>query len=116
MLLARFFCDNRTRSSGFSKVYEPTPATSRISLAPLTSLPMILSVKNSPPLDSSLNNASSINLKGQKGNPGISMAPLLPPSSCRSKLITRSDDTEVVKERLRIYNEKGCEQSMGSSR
>ncbi|GKV30116.1 hypothetical protein SLEP1_g38973 [Rubroshorea leprosula] len=35
------------------------------------------------------------------------MAPLLPPSHCMSKLITRADDTEdVVKERLLIYNEK----------
>ncbi|CAN6464134.1 unnamed protein product [Victoria cruziana] len=34
------------------------------------------------------------------------MAPLLPPSHCASKLITRADDTEeVVKERLRIYND-----------
>lgn len=34
------------------------------------------------------------------------MAPLLPPSGCASKLITRADDTEeVVKERLRIYND-----------
>ncbi|XWS43646.1 hypothetical protein CRYUN_Cryun16bG0121500 [Craigia yunnanensis] len=52
-------------------------------------------------------NVASINVKGQNGNPGISMAPLLPPSSCMSKLVTRSDDTEeVVKERLLIYNEK----------
>ncbi|KAK6244773.1 hypothetical protein QUC31_011182 [Theobroma cacao] len=52
-------------------------------------------------------NVASINVKGQNGNPGISMAPLLPPSHCMSKLVTRSDDTEkVVKERLRIYNEK----------
>ncbi|CAL5383840.1 unnamed protein product [Camellia sinensis] len=35
------------------------------------------------------------------------MAPLPSPAQCVSKLITRSDDTEVVvKERLRIYNEK----------
>ena len=34
------------------------------------------------------------------------MAPLLPPAQSISKLITRSDDTEeVVKERLRIYND-----------
>ncbi|XVF55404.1 hypothetical protein PTKIN_Ptkin06aG0033400 [Pterospermum kingtungense] len=52
-------------------------------------------------------NVASINVKGEYGKPGISMAPLLPPSSCMSKLITRSDDAEeVVKERLRIYNEK----------
>ena len=35
------------------------------------------------------------------------MAPLLPPPSCASKLITRADDTEeVVKERLRVYHAK----------
>ena len=51
-------------------------------------------------------NVASINVKGQNGNPGISMAPLLPPSSCMSKLVTRSDDTEeVVKERL-LYTMK----------
>ncbi|GMY14670.1 adenylate kinase 1, chloroplastic [Fagus crenata] len=52
-------------------------------------------------------NVASICVKGENGNPGMSMAPLLPPSHCMSKLVTRSDDTEtVVKERLRIYNEK----------
>ncbi|KAJ7972464.1 Adenylate kinase subfamily [Quillaja saponaria] len=52
-------------------------------------------------------NVASINMKGQNGNPGITMAPLLPPAHCMSKLITRSDDNEsVVKERLRVYNEK----------
>ncbi|CAL5351206.1 unnamed protein product [Camellia sinensis] len=52
-------------------------------------------------------NVASINVKGENGNPDISMAPLLSPPQCASKLITRSDDTEiVVKERLRIYNEK----------
>ncbi|CAI9779006.1 unnamed protein product [Fraxinus pennsylvanica] len=52
-------------------------------------------------------NVASINVKGENGNPDIKMAPLLPPSHCASKLITRSDDTEViVKERLRIYNDK----------
>ncbi|KAK6152423.1 hypothetical protein DH2020_015058 [Rehmannia glutinosa] len=52
-------------------------------------------------------NVASINVKGENGNRDISMAPLLPPSQCVSKLITRSDDTEtIVKERLRIYNEK----------
>ncbi|OMP03662.1 Adenylate kinase [Corchorus olitorius] len=52
-------------------------------------------------------NVASINVKGQNGSPGISMAPLLPPPHCTSKLVTRADDTEeVVKERLRIYNEK----------
>ncbi|KAM7468148.1 hypothetical protein LguiB_015710 [Lonicera macranthoides] len=52
-------------------------------------------------------NVASINVKAENGSPGMSMAPLLPPPHCASKLITRSDDTEdVVKERLRIYNEK----------
>ncbi|KAL7195430.1 hypothetical protein ACSBR1_035619 [Camellia fascicularis] len=52
-------------------------------------------------------NVASIDVKGENGNPDISMAPLLSPPQCASKLITRSDDTEiVVKERLRIYNEK----------
>ncbi|KAF8006093.1 hypothetical protein BT93_K0404 [Corymbia citriodora subsp. variegata] len=52
-------------------------------------------------------NVASINVKGENGNPGISMDPLLPPPHCMTKLITRADDTEeVVKERLRIYSEK----------
>lgn len=52
-------------------------------------------------------NVASINVKGENGDPDISMAPLLPPSQCVSKLITRADDTEaIVKERLNIYNEK----------
>ena len=51
-------------------------------------------------------NIAHINLKGKNGKPGISMDPLLPPPQCMSKLITRADDTEeVVKARLRIYNE-----------
>ena len=51
-------------------------------------------------------NIAHINLKGENGKPGISMDPLLPPPQCMSKLITRADDTEeVVKARLRIYNE-----------
>ncbi|KAG4939264.1 hypothetical protein JHK82_044991 [Glycine max] len=52
-------------------------------------------------------NIASISIKGENGRPGMVMAPLLPPAHCMSKLITRSDDTKaVVKERLRIYNEK----------
>ncbi|EXB84825.1 putative adenylate kinase 1 [Morus notabilis] len=52
-------------------------------------------------------NVASINVKGEDGRPGMSMAPLLPPPDCMSKLITRSDDTEeVVKERFRVYYEK----------
>ncbi|KAL2323304.1 hypothetical protein Fmac_027683 [Flemingia macrophylla] len=51
-------------------------------------------------------NVASIDIKAENGNPGMIMAPILPPANCMSKLITRSDDTEpVVKERLRIYNE-----------
>ncbi|XP_010253459.1 PREDICTED: probable adenylate kinase 1, chloroplastic [Nelumbo nucifera] len=51
-------------------------------------------------------NVASIDIKGENGSPGMYMAPLLPPPRCASKLITRSDDTEeVVKERLRVYNE-----------
>ncbi|GJY34059.1 adenylate kinase 1, chloroplastic-like protein [Tanacetum coccineum] len=46
-------------------------------------------------------NVASINAKAENGRPGMSMAPLLPPSHCASKLVTRADDTEeVVKERL----------------
>lgn len=52
-------------------------------------------------------NVASINAKAENGRPGMSMAPLLPPSHCASKLVTRADDTEeVVKERLRVYQEK----------
>lgn len=52
-------------------------------------------------------NVADINVQGENGRPGISMAPLPPPPQCASKLFTRSDDTEdVVKERLRVYNEK----------
>lgn len=52
-------------------------------------------------------NVASINVKGENGNPGMTMAPLLPPPGCMSKLVTRADDVEsVVKERLRIYYEK----------
>ncbi|XP_022861702.1 adenylate kinase-like [Olea europaea var. sylvestris] len=52
-------------------------------------------------------NVAYINVKGENGNPDISMDPLLPPPQCVSKLITRSDDTEaIVSERLRVYYEK----------
>ncbi|KAJ4784729.1 adenylate kinase [Rhynchospora pubera] len=51
-------------------------------------------------------NLARINVEGQNGQPGMYMPPLLPPSGCMTKLITRADDTEeVVKERLRIYND-----------
>ncbi|KAJ8766007.1 hypothetical protein K2173_020523 [Erythroxylum novogranatense] len=51
-------------------------------------------------------NIACIDIKGENGKPGIYMAPLPAPPQCASKLIQRSDDTEeVVKERLRIYNE-----------
>lgn len=52
-------------------------------------------------------NVASVNVEEQGGQPAIRMAPLLPPPSCESKLITRADDTEeVVKERLRVYHDK----------
>lgn len=51
-------------------------------------------------------NVASINAKAENGRPAMSMAPLLPPAKCMSKLITRADDTEeVVKKRLHVYNE-----------
>ncbi|XP_010554558.1 PREDICTED: probable adenylate kinase 6, chloroplastic [Tarenaya hassleriana] len=51
-------------------------------------------------------NVACINIKGEADSPRMYMPPLLPPPNCESKLITRADDTEdVVKERLRIYNE-----------
>lgn len=51
-------------------------------------------------------NIACIDIKGEDGKPGIYMPPLDPPPHCVSKLITRSDDIEeVVKERLRVYNE-----------
>ncbi|KAI7752466.1 hypothetical protein M8C21_011340 [Ambrosia artemisiifolia] len=52
-------------------------------------------------------NVACIDIKADNERPAMYMPPLLPPSHCASKLITRADDTEeVVKERLRIYNEK----------
>lgn len=60
-------------------------------------------------------NVASIDIKGKDGNPDLYMAPLLPPPHCASKLITRSDDTEeVVKKRLRLYNEMVFEISPAS--
>ena len=51
-------------------------------------------------------NIACIDIKAEEGNPAMYMAALLPPAHCASKLISRSDDTEeVVKRRLRIYNE-----------
>lgn len=51
-------------------------------------------------------NVACIDIKSENGLPGMYMAPLPPPSSCESKLITRPDDTEeVVKHRLHVYNE-----------
>ncbi|GAB4854890.1 hypothetical protein Ancab_023476 [Ancistrocladus abbreviatus] len=51
-------------------------------------------------------NVACIDIKGENGSPGLYMAPLLPPPQCEAKLITRLDDKEeVIKERLRIYNE-----------
>lgn len=51
-------------------------------------------------------NIACIDIKGDTETPALYMAPLLPPPECSSKLITRPDDKEdVVRERLRIYNE-----------
>ncbi|KAG5239761.1 hypothetical protein OIU76_013155 [Salix suchowensis] len=51
-------------------------------------------------------NVACIDIKGENGNPGIYMDPLPAPPQCVPKLIQRADDTEeVVKERLRIYDE-----------
>ncbi|XP_074286728.1 putative adenylate kinase 6, chloroplastic [Silene latifolia] len=51
-------------------------------------------------------NVACIDIKGDNETPGLYMAPLPPPPECASKLISRPDDKEeVVKERLRIYNE-----------
>ncbi|KAF8084881.1 hypothetical protein N665_0694s0014 [Sinapis alba] len=53
-------------------------------------------------------NVACIDIKGgdDDSSPRMYMPPLLPPPNCESKLITRADDTEeVVKERLRVYNE-----------
>lgn len=51
-------------------------------------------------------NIACIDIKGDDGSPELYMAPLLPPPHCEAKLIMRSDDTEeVVKKRLRVYNE-----------
>ncbi|XVE75305.1 hypothetical protein DITRI_Ditri12bG0083900 [Diplodiscus trichospermus] len=51
-------------------------------------------------------NVACIDIKAENGRPRMYMAPLPPPPQCESKLITRADDTEeVVKERLRIYQE-----------
>jgi adenylate kinase len=51
-------------------------------------------------------NVACIDIKGENGKPGIYMAALPPPISCESKLITRPDDTaDVVRERLRIYDQ-----------
>ncbi|KQK23832.1 probable adenylate kinase 1, chloroplastic [Brachypodium distachyon] len=51
-------------------------------------------------------NLACIDVKGENGLPPIYMSPLLPPNNCMSKLITRADDTEeVVRNRLRIYND-----------
>jgi adenylate kinase family enzyme len=51
-------------------------------------------------------NLACIDVKGEHGLPAMYMAPLLPPNNCMSKLITRADDTEeVVRNRLKIYND-----------
>ncbi|XP_051120134.1 probable adenylate kinase 6, chloroplastic [Andrographis paniculata] len=51
-------------------------------------------------------NVACVDIKSEDGNPGMYMPPLLPPPQCTSKLTIRSDDTEeIVKERLRVYND-----------
>ncbi|KAM0835999.1 hypothetical protein ACQ4PT_062608 [Festuca glaucescens] len=51
-------------------------------------------------------NLACIDVKAENGLPPIYMSPLLPPKNCMSKLKTRDDDTdEVLRNRLRIYNE-----------
>lgn len=51
-------------------------------------------------------NVACIDIEGDEESPRLYMAPLLPPDECASKLISRPDDKEeVVRERLRIYNE-----------
>ncbi|CAM8954808.1 hypothetical protein QQ045_017301 [Rhodiola kirilowii] len=51
-------------------------------------------------------NVAHIDVKEENGNPGMCMAPLLPPAHCSTKMVTRADDTEeVVKKRLQIYND-----------
>lgn len=51
-------------------------------------------------------NVACIDIKDKDGSNRMYMPPLLPPPQCESKLITRSDDTEeVVKERIRVYDE-----------
>uniref|UniRef100_A0ACD5TTU0 Uncharacterized protein n=1 Tax=Avena sativa TaxID=4498 RepID=A0ACD5TTU0_AVESA len=51
-------------------------------------------------------NLACIDVKAENGLPPIYMSPLLPPSKCVSKMVTRDDDTEeVIRNRLQIYNE-----------
>ncbi|KZV14616.1 adenylate kinase 1, chloroplastic-like [Dorcoceras hygrometricum] len=51
-------------------------------------------------------NVACIDIKDNDGSQRMYMPPLLPPPQCESKLTTRSDDTEeVVKERIRVYDE-----------
>lgn len=51
-------------------------------------------------------NVACIDIKDKDGSNRMYMPPLLPPPQCESKLITRFDDTEeVVKERIRVYDE-----------
>ncbi|KAF9591406.1 hypothetical protein IFM89_004104 [Coptis chinensis] len=51
-------------------------------------------------------NVACINFEAKNGSPAVYMAPLPAPPGCAPHLITRADDTEeVVKERIRIYNE-----------
>lgn len=52
-------------------------------------------------------NVARIDFEESAGSPRIFMPPLLPPPSCASKMTIRPDDTEeVVRARLRVYNEE----------
>ncbi|KAL2611959.1 hypothetical protein R1flu_023651 [Riccia fluitans] len=54
-------------------------------------------------------NLAKIDFKGEDGAPNIFMPPLLPPPSCASKMTVRADDTdEVVRARLRVYQEESA--------
>ncbi|KAL2614132.1 hypothetical protein R1flu_025824 [Riccia fluitans] len=54
-------------------------------------------------------NLAKIDIKGEDGAPNIFMPPLLPPPSCASKMTVRADDTdEVVRARLRVYQEESA--------
>eukprot|EP00884_Botryococcus_braunii_P020071 jgi/Botrbrau1/6748/Bobra.0324s0033.1 len=52
-------------------------------------------------------NIADISLPAANGQPEIIMPPLNPPAACVKHMETRSDDTiQVIRERLRVYNEE----------